>query len=428
MPACEGGAAVAVIGLGYVGIQLAVAFAKRVRVIGYDTDGEKIRRYRCGADDTNEVGDAAVAASGICFTDRAADLAEAGTYIVAVPTPVDAERRPDLSPLRSACETVALYLGPGDLVSFESTVYPGVTEELCMPILEDRSGLRCGEEFSLGYSPERISPGEPTHTLGGVTKVVSGRDARSLRRMTGLYGLILDESRICPASCIRTAEAAKLLENTQRDVLIALANEAARLFGRLGLDTAEVLDCAATKWNFCPVHPGMVGGHCIGVDPYYFCDLAERTGVDAGLVRAARKENEAVCGHIAGKIRELRPGAKRVLVLGATYKENVPDLRNSKALELAELLRERGYVVAVADDLANGAELGARHGFSPVPEADVGDGYEVVVFAVGHKRYAAMDLPGLRMRCAQDPLLVDIGRILAGDTARAAGFRYWSLY
>jgi UDP-N-acetyl-D-galactosamine dehydrogenase len=382
---------ISVIGLGYVGLPVAVAFGHKHRVVGFDINAERIAELKRGEDRTGEVDGAALKAADILFTADATDLKSADFHIVAVPTPIDDAYQPDLSALRDASRSVGRQLKRGDIVVYESTVYPGLTEEVCLPILERESGLTGGKDFTLGYSPERINPGDKEHTFTTITKVVSGQDAATLEIVAEVYGSVVTAGVHCAAS-IRVAEAAKVIENTQRDLNIALMNELATLFNRMGIDTRDVLAAARTKWNFLPFEPGLVGGHCIGVDPYYLTYAAERLGYHPEVILAGRRINDGMGAFVAREAvkRLIRRGGviqgARVTVLGLTFKENVPDLRNSKVVDMIRELEGYGLVVQVNDPLASAAEADEEHGITLTPIEQLSPA-QAVVLAVAHEAY-----------------------------------------
>jgi len=399
----QGEATIAVIGLGYVGLPLAVNFGRRFRTIGFDIKQERIDELRDGVDHTREVSHEELAAADrLVYTDQAADLADVRVYIITVPTPIDAFKRPDLGPLQSASELVGGLLQAGDLVIYESTVYPGATEEDCVPILEQRSGLKylsedaqdAGTGFYCGYSPERINPGDQAHRLSDIVKVTSGSTPLAATVVDGLYRTIIRAGTF-PAESIRVAEAAKVIENTQRDLNIALVNELAILFARLGLDTASVLAAAGSKWNFLPFRPGLVGGHCIGVDPYYLTHKAQSVGHHPEVILAGRRVNDAMGEFVGGEILQLmarkrvyRPGA-RVLVLGLTFKENCPDLRNTRVIDLIRALEDFQLEVDVHDPWSDPQEARSAYGIDLTDDPGVGQ-YAAVVHAVAHRQFSEM--------------------------------------
>ena len=422
---------VAVVGLGYVGLPLALEFGKRLRTIGYDVDAARVARLAAG-----EVGDETTPAAlreakHVRFSDDPAALAQADVIIVAVPTPIAGANRPDLRPLKDASEAIGRHMKRGAIVVFESTVYPGATEEICVPALERTSGLAWRDGFNVGYSPERINPGDPVRNLSNVKKIVAGDSPATADRLCALYGGIVGAG-IYRAPSIKVAEAAKVLENTQRDLNIALMNEVAIIFHRLDIDTAEVLAAASTKWNFLPFEPGLVGGHCIGVDPYYLTFKAQTLGVDPGLILAGRKVNDAMGRHIAREcVKELvrlhGPGASRqVNVLGITFKENCGDARNSRVVELVAELSELGVSVAICDPLANPDWVRHEYGleltpFDALPRADC------IVMAVPHDAYVEQPLATLAASLRPGGLIVDVKSRLPRDAITASGYRYWRI-
>ncbi len=388
---------IAVIGLGYVGLPVALAFARRFEgTVGFDRDRAKVERLRRGEDATGQAAPEELTAGILHMTGDPADLASADFYVVTVPTPIDAQRRPDLTALRAASRTVGGVLGRGDVVVYESTVYPGVTEEVCGPILEEASGLVCGVDFKLGYSPERINPGDPAHTFERIHKVVSGQDAETLEVVAECYGAVVDAG-LHRASSIRVAESAKVIENVQRDLNIALMNELAILFDRLGIDTSEVLEAAATKWNFHRFQPGLVGGHCIGVDPYYLTSKAEEVGVHPQVILAGRRINDGMGAFVAGAVlKQLAKGGRRingarVALLGIAFKADVPDLRNSRVPDVVRELEEYGVDVLVHDPLVDPAEAAEEHGIELVEREALTD-LDAVVLAIPHRGLGACAL------------------------------------
>jgi UDP-N-acetyl-D-galactosamine dehydrogenase len=381
---------IAVIGLGYVGLPVAVAFARSgAAVIGFDVDRNRIDELRAGVDRTCEVETSDLAHPTLLYTGDPAALAAADFYIVTVPTPIDAARRPDLAAMFAASDTVGHFLKRGDIVVYESTVYPGAVEEDCAPRLERTSGLRCGADFTVGYSPERINPGDKKHRFETITKVVSGQDEKTLRVVADVYGSVVTAGVHCAPS-IKVAEAAKVIENTQRDLNIAFMNELSALFERLGIDTGDVLAAAATKWNFQTFYPGLVGGHCIGVDPYYLTYRAEKAGYDPQVILAGRKINDSVGQRIARECvrRLLRrgKGAAVVTVLGMTFKENVPDTRNSKVADIVKELQSFGLAVQVHDPLADPREVKHEYGIDLVMIEALRPA-DAVIFAVAHDSF-----------------------------------------
>lgn len=411
---------IAVIGLGYVGLPLAVEFGKTRPVVGFDINERRIAALQSGKDSTLELSeDDLRLAQHLSFTTNVADLAAATIYIVTVPTPIDAHKRPDLTPLIKACETLGRVLKRGDIVIFESTVYPGATEEDCVPVLERISGLKFNEDFFAGYSPERINPGDKAHRLQTIRKVTSGSTPDVAKLVDQLYASIVTAGTY-QAESIRVAEAAKVIENTQRDLNIALINELAIIFNRMGIDTEAVLRAAETKWNFLPFRPGLVGGHCIGVDPYYLTHKAEEIGYHPQVILAGRRINDGMGAYVAGQMvkamlqRRIHVNGARVLVLGLTFKENCPDLRNTRVVDVVEELREYGVRVDVHDPWADPDE--ARHEYGLDLVATPVDGaYDGVVLAVAHDRFRAAGAMALRRFGREGGVFCDLKSVFARD-------------
>jgi UDP-N-acetyl-D-galactosamine dehydrogenase len=379
---------IAVVGLGYVGLPLAVALARYFPVLGYDLDARRVEELKRAYDRTNEVEEAALKGTTARFSAAAGDLAPADLYIITVPTPVDERNLPDLGAVRAASAGIGRNLKAGDTVVLESTVYPGVTEEVCGPELERASGLVSGRDFFLGYSPERINPGDRQHTLERVTKVVAGQTPETAELLKGVYGAVTG-GNVFVARDIRTAEAAKVIENAQRDINIAFINEIAQIFNTMGLSVHDVLDAARTKWNFLPFVPGLVGGHCIGVDPYYLAYKAQQFGHNPEVILAGRRTNDGMGDYIAGGIHAALGKPASVLVLGLTFKENIPDLRNSKVVDIVAGLRARGHTVAVHDAFADAEEAEAEYGIALAGDLAKLAGFDALVGAVMHAPYAA---------------------------------------
>lgn len=414
-------ARVTVIGLGYVGLPLAVALARQFDTCGLDVDARRIAELESGHDRTGEIERARLEASTLALTADPATCPPSDFYIVTVPTPIDGANRPDLRMVEAASRTVAALLpaavaeGRVPVVVYESTVYPGVTEDVCATILEAASGLVCGRDFFLGYSPERINPGDREHTIDKITKVVSGQTPEVLDRVADLYGAITSGG-VFRAASIKAAEAAKVIENAQRDINIAFMNEIAQIFSRMDLSVWDVLAAARTKWNFLPFAPGLVGGHCIGVDPYYLSHRAEQLGLDPRVILSGRGINDAMAGWVGRQLHEARRGKPgSVLVLGLTFKENIPDLRNSKVADLVCTLGRLGHGVTVHDAHADGAEALHEYGIPLVPDA-LERRYDMVVLAVPHREYLAMDSATLRGLLAEGGTLADLKGVL-GDAA-----------
>ncbi|CAA7615879.1 nucleotide sugar dehydrogenase [Magnetospirillum sp. SS-4] len=379
---------IAVIGLGYVGLPLAVALARHFPTIGFDISRPRIEELHKGLDRTDEVEPARLRASTLRLTTEIEDIEGAGLFVVTVPTPVDAANEPDLRPVLGACATVARAMKPGAVVVFESTVYPGVTEDICGPELERLSGLVCGRDFFLGYSPERINPGDREHTVERIAKVIAGQTPEVTALLARVYGRVTSGG-VFPAASIKVAEAAKVIENAQRDINIAFINEITIIFQKLGISIYDVLEASATKWNFLNFKPGLVGGHCIGVDPFYLARCAQDNGLNPEIILAGRRINDGMGGWIARQISARLPAGSRVLVLGLTFKENVPDLRNSKVVDVISGLRAEGHHVSVHDPLADPAEAAHEYSETLMPSLDAAAGYDCVVGAVPHSPYLA---------------------------------------
>lgn len=423
---------IAVVGLGYVGLPLAVHLARHFAVVGFDVAEARVAELRRGSDHTREVSEADLAAVSLLYTANPADLAACKLFIVAVPTPIDGHRIPDLTPVRRAYATVGQQMGRGSCVVLESTVYPGVTEEIGVPILEEASGLVCGRDFTVGYSPERINPGDKERTLEKIVKVVSGWDEKTAVFLAQIYGQVV-EAGIHVAPSIRVAEAAKVIENTQRDLNIALMNELSLIFDHMGIDTLDVLAAAGTKWNFLPFRPGLVGGHCIGVDPYYLTFKAEALGYHPQMILAGRRINDRMGKYVAEKTVKLLIAAgkqvqgARVAVLGLTFKENVPDLRNTRVIDIVRELQDYQVSVLVHDPYADAEEAQRLYGLSLAALVDLTE-IDALIIAVGHREYAVMGLAGLVGLCAVErPILVDVKGGFAAAEAERLGFNYWRL-
>ena len=424
---------VAIVGLGYVGLPLAVEFGKKFDTIGYDLSAAKIDSYRRFCDPTGEISvEELRAAARLTTTIDPSDLRRADFIVIAVPTPVDVAHIPDFSPLIGASETVGRHMKKGAIVVFESTVYPGATEEVCVPVLERHSGMKWKRDFHVGYSPERVNPGDKEHTVSRIVKVVSGDDDDTLAKVADLYGSIITAG-IHKASSIKVAEAAKVIENTQRDLNIALMNELALIFDRIGIDTLEVLQAAGTKWNFLPFRPGLVGGHCIGVDPYYLTHKAEMLGYHTQVILAGRRINDGMGAYIAQQtLKQLikngspLPGAK-VIVLGLTFKENCPDLRNSKVADVIRELKELGCDVSVHDPLADPRDAAHEYGVTLTPWRELPADAAAIVAAVPHKSYLGMPLRELLSPLKKNGVFIDVKSVFDRTAIRAAGFRMWRL-
>ncbi|MDC0343795.1 Vi polysaccharide biosynthesis UDP-N-acetylglucosamine C-6 dehydrogenase TviB [bacterium] len=410
----------AVIGLGYVGLPLAVEFGKHRPVVGFDINTKRIEALQAGHDSTLEVSDDELAEAGdLRFSSALSDLEGCNVYIVTVPTPIDDHKRPDLTPLIKASETIGKVLKRGDVVIYESTVYPGATEEDCVPVLERVSGLKFNVDFFAGYSPERINPGDKTHRLTTITKVTSGSTPEVADFVNDLYASIV-AAGTHKAPSIRVAEAAKVIENTQRDLNIALINELAVIFNRMGIDTEAVLKAAGTKWNFLPFRPGLVGGHCIGVDPYYLTHKAEEIGYHPQIILAGRRLNDGMGAYVANQLvkallrKRIHVQGARVLIMGLTFKENCPDLRNTRVVDVMEQLQDYGISVDVYDPWVNGGEAHHEYGIMPVTQPEEG-AYDGVIVAVAHDQFAGMGAEHIRRFGRADHVLYDLKNILPTD-------------
>ena len=431
----SGKSKLALVGLGYVGMPIAVAFAKKVPVIGFDLNREKIQRYLEGHDPTEEVGDEAIRQTTVEFTSDETKLREASFIIVAVPTPINSDKTPDLAPVEGASVTVGRNLTKGSVVVYESTVYPGVTEDICVPILEKESGLKCGTDFKVGYSPERINPGDKQHRLENIKKIVSGMDTETLDEVAKVYELVI-KAGVHRASSIKVAEAAKVVENSQRDINIAFMNELAMVFDRMDIDTREVIEAMNTKWNALGFYPGLVGGHCIGVDPYYFVYEAEKLGYHSQIILAGRKINDDMPNYVADVIiKELVLANKtvkqaKVLILGITFKENCPDTRNSKVNDIILRLNEFGIRPLVSDPWADPADAKREYGVDLVDWKEVKDA-DCVVFAVAHNDFKAItreQLDGIfKSAAGEQKVVVDIKSILNREDYASDEYRFWRL-
>ena len=422
----------ALIGLGYVGMPIAVEFAKKVKVIGFNHNQAKIDVYKSGIDPTHEVGDEAIKNTTVEFTSDETRLREAKFIIVAVPTPINGDKTPDLSPVENASRIAGRNLTKGAIVVYESTVYPGVTEDICVPILERESGLKCGVDFKVGYSPERINPGDKVHTLTTITKVVSGMDEESLEEIKNVYDLVI-EAGTYPVSNIKTAEAIKVVENSQRDINIAFMNELAMVFDRMGIDTQEVIGGMNTKWNALGFYPGLVGGHCIGVDPYYFTYEAEKLGYHSQIILSGRKVNDGMGAFVAdAAIKQMILAGKnvrdsRVVILGLTFKGNCPDLRNSKVKDIIDRFAEYGVSVIVSDPLADPAQALHEYGVELCPMENI-RGADCVIMAVDHNEYKTLDMDSLdAMYNDSEKVFVDVKGMMDAKALKSRGYRVWRL-
>lgn len=420
---------IVVVGLGYVGLPLAVQLAKHFDTVGLDSNAARIAELAAGHDRTGEVDADTLAQSALALTSATGDCCGADLYIVTVPTPIDADNRPDLSPVRSATRTVAALIDPAKAptIVYESTVYPGVTEDVCGPMIEDLSGLKRGRDFFLGYSPERINPGDREHTVDRIMKVLAGENDEVTELLAAVYGKVTSGG-VFRAKSIRAAEAAKVIENAQRDINIAFINEVTKIFSALDISVWDVLDAARTKWNFLPFEPGLVGGHCIGVDPYYLSHRAQELGIDPQVVLSGRTTNDGMAQWMADELhRALGRERADILILGLTFKENVPDLRNSKVIDLVEALRRHGHHVAVHDPHADPAEARHEYDLQLVP-IDAADRYDCVIGAVRHDGFRALETGDFSRLLRPGGLVADLKRMWqhALDTD-AADLRYWSI-
>ena len=426
---------ISVVGLGYVGLPLAVAFAKKVDVIGFDLNSKKIDLYKSGIDPTNEVGNDAIKLTKVTFASDEAKLKEAKFHIVAVPTPINSDKTPDLTPVESASAIVGRNLTKGSIVVYESTVYPGVTEEICVPILEKESGLKCGVDFKVGYSPERINPGDKVHRLETIKKIVSGMDEESLEEIAKIYELVI-EVGVHRVSSIKVAEAAKVVENSQRDINIAFMNELAMVFDRMGIDTKEVIEAMNTKWNALGFYPGLVGGHCIGVDPYYFIYQAEKLGYHSQIILSGRKINDGMGEFVADAIiKKLVLANKvvkssKVVIFGVTFKENCPDIRNSKVADVIKRLNEYGIEPIIVDPMADKEEVKDEYGITLADFNDISDA-DCLVFAVAHNEYKNMTLEQIDRLFKNvdnsEKIIVDVKSIFNKKEIEDKGYSYWRL-
>ncbi len=425
-------AKLSLVGLGYVGMPIAVAFARKINVVGFDLNKAKIELYKSGVDPTNEVGDDVIKATTVDFTADEAKLREAKFHIVAVPTPVNADHTPDLSPVEGASRILGRNLTRGSVVVFESTVYPGVTEDVCVPILEKESGLKCGVDFKIGYSPERINPGDKVHRLETIKKIVSGMDEETLDCVAKVYELVVDAG-VHRAESIKVAEAAKVIENSQRDINIAFMNELSIIFNKMGIDTKSVLEAAGTKWNFLKFYPGLVGGHCIGVDPYYLTYKAEMIGYHSQVILAGRRINDDMGKFVAEScVKSLIKAGKnvnaaKVAILGFTFKENCPDTRNTKVIDIVNELAEYGISPVIVDPRADAAEAKQLYGVEFSTLDDV-KGMDAVIVAVAHTEFSALTMEAVNAFFGSGSrVLLDIKGLFDRKEYEAAGYCYWRL-
>jgi UDP-N-acetyl-D-galactosamine dehydrogenase len=432
---CNGGIKLGVVGLGYVGMPIAVAFSKKVKTIGFDINKQKVEQYLKGEDPTKEAGDHEIKHSSVDFTYDETKLKEAKFIIVAVPTPVNIDKTPDLTPVTGACKIIGRNLIKGSILVFESTVYPGVTEEVCIPILERESGLTCGIDFKVGYSPERINPGDKIHRLNNIVKIVSGMDEETTDLIAKVYELII-EAGVYKAGSIRVAEAAKLVENAQRDINIAFMNELSMVFEKMHINTKEVIDAMNTKWNALGFTPGLVGGHCIGVDPYYFIYQAERLGYHSGIILAGRKINDDMGSFVADiTIKKMVNANKliksaKIYIMGITFKENCPDIRNSKVVDIIRRLQEYGVTVVIVDPIADREEVRQTYQVDVVNLDDVKDA-DCIIFAVAHDEFKIMSFDMIDKMFKditnEEKVIIDVKNILYDYRFDERGYSYWGL-
>ncbi len=426
----------ALVGLGYVGMPIAVEFAKHVKVIGFNHHEHRIQQYKSGIDPTNEVGNEAISKTTVDFTSDEKRLGEAKFIIVAVPTPVLDDNNPDLEPVENASRIVGRNMSPGTIVVYESTVYPGVTEDICIPILEQESGMKCGVDFKVGYSPERINPGDEVHRLPSIVKVVSGMDKESAVQIKKIYDIVIKAGTF-PVSNIKTAEAVKVIENSQRDINIAFMNEIAMICDKMGIDTYEVLEGMNTKWNALGFKPGLVGGHCIGVDPYYLTNAAERLGYHSQIILNGRRINDSMGAYVAdAAVLQMiatgkAPAKSNVFILGITFKENCPDTRNSKVYDIIKRLKEYEIAPQVTDPWADPAIAKHEYGVDLIPFEEVKDA-DCVIVAVGHSDFRSLSMHQLKALFREDltdeeKVLIDVKSLYRMDELKASGMRFWRL-
>lgn len=422
------------VGLGYVGMPIAVAFGRKINVIGYDLNAQKVEQYKAGYDPTREVGDDVIKQANVEFTADETKLREAKFHIVAVPTPVNDDHTPDLRPVEGASRTVGRNLVKGSIVVFESTVYPGVTEDICVPIMEKESGLTCGVDFKVGYSPERINPGDKVHRLETIVKIVSGMDEETLDTIAKVYELVV-EAGVYRADSIKVAEAAKVIENSQRDINIAFMNELSIIFNKLGIDTKSVLEAAGTKWNFLNFFPGLVGGHCIGVDPYYLTYKAEEMGYHSQIILSGRRINDDMGRYVAENVvknlikADIAVKTARVAILGFTFKENCPDTRNTKVIDIVKELREYGIEPVIVDETADAQEAERLYGVKLAGREAVKD-LDALVIAVAHEEFSHLtkeEIAGFFNQSHEKKVLVDIKGILNRRDYMTEEYMYWRL-
>lgn len=420
---------ISLVGLGYVGMPIAVAFSKKVGVIGFDLNGDKIEMYKMGKDPTGEAGDEAVKNCSVEFTSDPAKLREASFHIVAVPTPINEDKTPDLGPVISASRILGRELTKGSIVVYESTVYPGVTEEICVPLLEGESGLKCGEDFKVGYSPERINPGDRVHRLETIVKIVSGMDGETLEQVAKVYSLVC-EAGVYRAQSIKVAEAAKVIENAQRDINIAFMNELAMIFEKMGIDTKHVIEAAGTKWNFLKFQPGLVGGHCIGVDPYYLTYKANKLGYDSQVILAGRRINDSMGKYVAERTvkkliaHDVNVKSAKVGILGFTFKENCPDTRNTRVIDIVRELEEYGIEPLVCDPVADKGEAEREYGIR-LREREELKNLDTVIVAVAHDLFKSLSEKDFEAMLGKEGIVADIKGIYEKEKFEKKGYSYW---
>lgn len=420
---------ISLVGLGYVGMPIAVAFSKKVGVIGFDLNSDKIEMYKRGKDPTGEVGDKAIKSCKVEFTDDPGRLREASFHIVAVPTPINEDKTPDLGPVTGASRILGRELTKGSIVVYESTVYPGVTEEICVPLLEEESGLKCGEDFKVGYSPERINPGDRVHRLETIVKIVSGMDGETLEQVAKVYSLVC-EAGVYRAQSIKVAEAAKVIENSQRDINIAFMNELAMIFEKMGIDTKHVIEAAGTKWNFLKFQPGLVGGHCIGVDPYYLTYKANKLGYDSQVILAGRRINDSMGKYVAERTvkkliaHNVNVKSAKVGILGFTFKENCPDTRNTRVIDIVRELEEYGIEPLVWDPAADKGEAEREYGVRLREREDLKN-LDTVIVAVAHDLFRSLSEKDFEAMLGKEGIVADIKGIYEKEEFEKKGYSYW---
>lgn len=420
---------ISLVGLGYVGMPIAVAFSKKVKVVGFDLNEKKIEMYKNGKDPTGEVGDEEIKRCGVEFTSNPEKLREASFHIVAVPTPINEDKTPDLTPVISASRILGKYLTKGSIVVYESTVYPGVTEEICVPVLEKESGLKCGRDFKVGYSPERINPGDKVHRLETIVKIVSGMDKETLEEVAKVYSLVA-LAGVYRAESIKVAEAAKVIENSQRDINIAFMNELAMIFEKMGIDTKHVIEAAGTKWNFLKFQPGLVGGHCIGVDPYYLTYKANKLGYDSQVILAGRRINDSMGKYVAERTvkkliaHNVNVKSAKVGILGFTFKENCPDTRNTRVIDIVRELEEYGIEPVVCDPVADREEAKEEYGIE-LKKQDALKNLDTLIVAVAHDEFKKLSEKDFENLLCKNGIVADIKGIYEREDFEKNGYSYW---